>query len=288
MKQAKQRGSGWSIKLVFTLYKLFGYKFIYYLMYPVTFFYFIFSPNLRKIMKNYYNQLGLDYNSFIYFEHLRMFANCMVDRFISRQEPKSYSFEPNEIINHIDTLNNGCMMILSHYGGWATMQNNATFDNTVNVIMQEVLMESIKKIENSIEEKIKNVNVIDLSSGMIAVSVSIANAISKGEVIAMMGDRAVNKKHSLYVDFFGKKAAFNKNPFYIAYKNHLPIINVLVIHIGMQKYKVKALKIEMDYDLEEKEALQKSLKEYVEFYEDILKKYPNQWFNFYEFWEEEK
>lgn len=45
----KQRGSGWSIRLAFNLYKLFGYKFIYIIMYPVTFFYFI----LQKMLKNH-------------------------------------------------------------------------------------------------------------------------------------------------------------------------------------------------------------------------------------------
>ena len=47
----KQRGSGWSIKLAFNLYKLFGYKFIYIIMYPVTFFYFIFASNVKESLK---------------------------------------------------------------------------------------------------------------------------------------------------------------------------------------------------------------------------------------------
>ncbi|XQC05512.1 hypothetical protein ACOAJ8_11270 [Arcobacter cryaerophilus gv. pseudocryaerophilus] len=56
-----QRGSGWSIKLVFTLYKFFGYKFTYYLMYPVTFFYFIFASNVYKSLKIYYEKLNIPF-----------------------------------------------------------------------------------------------------------------------------------------------------------------------------------------------------------------------------------
>ena len=58
MNTTKQRGSGWSISLVFNLYKIFGYKFIYYLMYPVTFFYFIFATNVRDALKIYYKHLS--------------------------------------------------------------------------------------------------------------------------------------------------------------------------------------------------------------------------------------
>lgn len=92
MKQTKQRGSAWSIKLVFNLYKIFGYKFIYLLMYPVTFFYFMFASNVKEALKIYYSQLNLSFNNRVYFNHLRMFAICMVDRFISRLSPESYTF----------------------------------------------------------------------------------------------------------------------------------------------------------------------------------------------------
>ena len=64
---AKQRGSGWSIKLVFNLYKLFGYNFIYYLMYPVSFFYFLFAKNVRIALKDYYKNLDQEFNNWIYF-----------------------------------------------------------------------------------------------------------------------------------------------------------------------------------------------------------------------------
>ena len=77
-----QRGSGWSIKLVFTLYKFFGYKFTYYLMYPVTFFYFIFANNVYKSLKIYYEKLNIPFTKKIYYNHLFFFFMCMVDRFI--------------------------------------------------------------------------------------------------------------------------------------------------------------------------------------------------------------
>jgi predicted LPLAT superfamily acyltransferase len=57
MAKGKQRGSGWSIRLALSLYRLFGYKFIYYLQYPIAFFYFLVASNAKKPLKIYYKNL---------------------------------------------------------------------------------------------------------------------------------------------------------------------------------------------------------------------------------------
>ena len=61
-------------------------------MYPVSYFYFIFASNVKKSLKIYYKTLNLEFNNWVYFEHLRMFAMCLCDRFISKYDPSSYTF----------------------------------------------------------------------------------------------------------------------------------------------------------------------------------------------------
>ncbi|QKF83505.1 lipid A biosynthesis acyltransferase [Halarcobacter ebronensis] len=282
----KQRGSGWSIKLVYNLYRLFGYKFIYYLMYPVTFFYFIFAGNVKNALRIYYANLSLPFNNWIYFNHLRMFAICMVDRFISKVSPNSYTFIIEKRDELEKSLRSGLIMLLSHYGGWATSSNSAKVANKLNIVMKEVLLKEIKSIEESISNEVENINIIDLNEGGLSSSIQIANALLNEEVVAMMADRANDKKHTKSMEFFKKSASFNKNPFQIAYKMAKPIILFFVINEGLQKYRVEYLKLELDKTLKEEEAITKAMEEYVQVFERILKKNPNQWFNFYNFWRE--
>lgn len=281
----KQRGSGWSIKLVFNLYKLFGYKFVYYFMYPISFFYFIFAHNVRKSLKDYYNTLGLTFNNFVYFTHLRVFAVCMVDRFISKCDPSAYNFIYEEKEKLQKDLNKKTVLLFSHFGGWAASSNDPISDNTVNIVMKEITLDSIKSIEDSIEKKVSNTKVIDQSMGQIPVSIEIANAISNDEIIAIMSDRPTSEKYKYKIKFFNKDAYFNQNPFKIAFRTKTPIVAYFVIHKGIQEYSVKTVKINLDFNLNEKEAIHLAIKQYVELFEDILKEYPNQWFNFYNFWE---
>lgn len=282
--KTKQRGSGWSIKLVFNLYKLFGYKFIYYLMYPVTFFYFIFATNVKESLKIYYKHLGIELTNKRYFEHLRIFAITMVDRFITNVDPNSYTYIfDNEDIPH-NILNKSTILLQSHFGGWASSSNVSRTNNKIHIVMQEVLLDSIKKIENSLDVK-SNISIIDLNNGGLSVSIEIANALMNNEIVAMMGDRAFNTAGTISTTFLGEEADFNKNPFQIAYKMDIPILIYFVIYIDIKRYKIEYLKIVLDKNKTADEAIAEALKKYVCMYENILQKYPNQWLNFYDFWE---
>ena len=284
MAETIQRGSGWSIGRVLFLYRLFGYQFIYYLMYPVTFFYFIFAGNVKASLRIYYAHLGLPFNNRVYYTHLRTFAVCMVDRFITRIDPESYTYlyENREIPREI--LRHASILLQSHFGGWAASSNSSNIQNRLNIVMREVMLKDIKKIENSIESK-RDVRVIDLNRGTISASVQIANALLDDEVVAMMGDRAATEKAEIEIDFLGETARFNKSPFQIAYKMEKPILVYFVILIGMRRYRVAYLKIEMDRSKDEEEAILEALRSYAALYEKIIREYPDQWFNFYDFWE---
>lgn len=280
----KQRGSAWSINTVFFLYKTFGYKFIYYLMYFVIMFYFIFASNVKKPLKIYYKKLGIKFTAYIYYEHLRMFAVTMVDRFIAKYDPSAYSFhcENEEELKKI--LEKKTIVLFSHFGGWASSSSKPMSDNKINIVMQEALLDGIKKIEDSIDNKVENLNVIDLSKGAIPVSIEIANALSNNEIIAIMADRASSDKYKYEIDFLEGKGYFNENPFKIAYRTKTPLICYFVIFKSMQTYELKAQELKIDYTLKEKEATKKVMSEYVKLFEGVVRQYPNQWFNFYNFW----
>ena len=176
MQKGKQRGSGWSIKLALFLYKFFGYKVFYYLLYPITFFYFLVAKNAKEPLKIYYKNLGIELNNKIYFEHLRIFAVCLTDRFISKIHPEDYSFSYKNIDIPINILESGSILVYSHFGGWAASSSGAHIENKINIVMQEVMLEGIKELEKSIGLK-SQLNIIDLNQGALSVNIQIANAL---------------------------------------------------------------------------------------------------------------
>ncbi len=284
MESGKQRGSGWSIQLAVFLYRIFGYKFFYYLLYPITFFYFLVAKNIKESLKIYYENLGIEFKNKIYYEHLRVFAICMTDRFMSKIDPEDYTFEYDNIEIPIKILESGTILVYSHFGGWAASISGVHVKNKINIVMQEAMIDSIKKLEKSIGLK-SQLNIIDLNKGTLAVTVQIANALMNEEVVTIMADRASNKKAEMEAVFLNKKAKFNKNPFQIAYKTGKPILAYFIILTGMQKYRVEYIEINMDRSKTEDEAVKVALYQYVKKFEEIVRQYPNQWFNFFDFWE---
>ncbi len=284
MTERTQRGSGWSINLALNIYRFLGYKFLYYFMYPVTFFYFLVAKNAKVGLRAYYQHLNIEFTNKVYFNHLRLFAVCLVDRFISKIDPEHYRFSYENREVPVKMLESGAILLYSHFGGWAASSNSAKVNNKINIVMKESMLEDIKKLEDRIDAE-SNLNVIDLDKGTLAVSIEIANALLNDEVVAIMADRASNEKAELVMPFLGEKAKFNKNPFQVAYKVDKPILVYFIIWVGIQHYKVEYMRIDMDKTKNEEKAIATAMTIYVDKLEDIVSAYPNQWFNLYDFWE---
>jgi predicted LPLAT superfamily acyltransferase len=282
--QTKQRGSGWSIKLAMNLYKLLGYRVLYYAMYPTAFFYFLVASNVKEALRDYYKTIGITFNNKVYYEHLRVFAICLVDRFVTKVDPENYNFEYDDIETPKKILSSGSILIYSHFGGWAASSSGVHVSNKINMVMEEAMIEGIRKIEDTMEIE-SQLNIIDVNKGTIHVSIEIANALMNDEVVAIMADRASNEKAEMEMPFFNKLAPFNKNPFQVAYKVNKPILAYFIVLTGMQRYKVEYIHIKMDKNKKENEAVEEALLNYIEKFEEIIKAYPNQWFNLYKFWE---
>ena len=253
-------------------------------MYPVTFFYFLVAKNAKVGLRAYYRHLNIEFTNKVYFNHLRLFAVCLVDRFISKIDSEQYHFSYDNRDVPVKILESGAILLYSHFGGWAASSNSAKMNNKINIVMKESMLEGIKKLEDKISTE-SNLNVIDLDKGTLGVSIEIANALLNDEVVAIMADRASNEKAEYIMPFLGEDAKFNKNPFQVAYKVDKPILVYFIIWVGIQHYKVEYIRIDMDKSKDEEKAIATALTIYVEKLEEIVRAYPNQWFNLYDFWE---
>ncbi|MDR2100666.1 MAG: lysophospholipid acyltransferase family protein [Campylobacteraceae bacterium] len=278
----KQRGSGWSIRLALWVYKNFGYKTLFVLLYPITFIYYLKAQNTRKALKLYYKKIGIKYTQWRYFEHLRKFAVVMTDRFITKCDPSLYHLiEDRQTL--VKELKKGCVLLFSHFGGWSVVPSLLIIDNLkVHIIMQEVIKEDIKVIEENLRNNQKtNVHILDLAHiSKLESSIKIAEALMEKEVVSMMGDRANNPKHTISVDFFGSLAEFNKTPFEIAQKADVPLMAFFVTYVKARTYKLEYVKIKVNENIEN------MVEEYAKAYERIIRAAPDQWFNLYDFWKE--
>lgn len=121
-----------------------------------------------------------------------------------------------------------------------------------------------------------HVNMIPVSSDWSHVFV-LNEALQKGNIVSMPGDRIFGSPRCITCRFFGTPAKFPLGPFILAVQRNIPLLAVFVMKTGAKTYRIHVRRLKGD----NKEALAQC---YADELEKIIKQYPTQWFNFYNFW----
>ena len=275
----KQYGNVLGHKIIIALYKVLGYKVVSFILNFVAFYYALFTPSVRKSLESYYERVGVALTFFTYFKHIRYFAHSIFDRFISRIAVGEITFI-RENSEAFISMQEGGVALLSHVGGWATAAHSLDAKiPPMHMVMREEQQEKIKRLER--EKKHSNesgVKIIDLNDGAIAANIQIANVIMNKEIVAMMTDRIADASKTVEVTFLGSKVAINRNPFDIAFRFKKKLVATFAVSEKPKVYKMIFREIEL-----QNKSLEEIAQEYMNILEDIIKIYPNQWYNFYDF-----
>ncbi len=282
--EIKQYGSIIGTKIILLFYKIFGYKIPAFMVNFIALYYTITTTSVKKDLQSYYDHLGIKLDLKQYYKHIRFFSFSIFDRFISRTNPSDIKIDK---VNSkaFYKLSNGGIVLLSHFGGWAIAANALQDDKlpTVNIVMKESTKEDLKKVEKKeIRNNEKHVHIIDLNKGGINAYIKIANTLMGGEIIAFMADRVVDPTKIVTVKFLNVKINLNKSPFDIAIKTKKPIMAIFIVNIGLQHYKLMVIDIHS-----ENKTVESLAQIYANTLEKLIKKYPEQWYNFYDFFKQQ-
>ncbi len=140
-------------------------------------------------------------------------------------------------------------------------------------------------MKNSIEKQNQQVNIIDLKWRWNYFFYQNCECLNGRPSSSYDADRANDKKYHKKLDFFNKKAGFNKNPFQIAYKLKKSILVFFVVYTKKQTYRIKHLKIELDYSKKEDLAVEIAMKEYINIFRKNFKRVSKSMVQFLQFWE---
>ena len=275
----KQYGNALGHKIILAVYNIFGYGFVSFILNFVAMYYVLFTPSIKKSLESYYKHLGLKLTYRAYFKHIKLFSLSVLDRFISRMKPDELLFE-RENKDVFMSLQEGGIVLLSHIGGWATAAHSMKADiPPMNIVMHEATKDKISEVEKSKRRHNEgHVKIIDLNQGAIPANIQIANALMNKEIIAMMADRVTDPKKVVEVEFLGSKVLINRNPFDIAYRFKKVLVVTFVILVEEKHYKLVFKNISLN-----EKSLEEIAQEYMDILTDIIKIYPNQWYNFFDF-----
>ncbi|RLA70127.1 MAG: hypothetical protein DRG24_07365 [Epsilonproteobacteria bacterium] len=285
---AKYRGSPLGIKLIITLYNQFGYAGIKWLVWIVALFYAIISRAKRSELDSYYKAVGLESAFSTYFRHIHAFSLNIFDRFVANESTQEKLTIERVNVEAFQALHkSGGILTLSHHGNWAqSFKIFQTYDVKLNIIGDEAIDEGIQKLETQGDAN-RRINIISMKEGMQAM-LDIARAINNQEIIIIMVDRITQENKTVNVDFLGKKTCLNSGAFEIARMRNTPMLGCDIVRDGDEKLKVQFSDIIISQQTDKEKIIPDLAQQYANFLEKVVREYPLQWFNFYEFWEEKE
>lgn len=115
----------------------------------------------------------------------------------------------------------------------------------------------------------------------------IDQALQKGEIVSMPADRIFGSQKKLSLPFMGQTADFPYGPFSVATLHGLNVLVLHVIKIKSLTYKIYVTPLDYDKDAPRQEQINQLATGYAAEVERIVKIYPTQWYNYFEFWNNE-
>jgi len=211
---------------------------------------------------------------------------------------KKYQFKFGNYQEFLDILNSdqGTIMIGAHVGNWETgAPFFADYGKKINIVIYDAEHRKIKEMleKNGIEKEYK---FIPVNKDNLEHVFKITEVLNKKEYVCFQGDRYVNTERLLTCDFMGKPAQFPAGPFLLAARMKVPVVFYFAMREPKRTYHFhfssEALPARGGVPRrgevvggKKKRPEQLLLEEYAKALEDIVKQYPEQWFNYYKFWQ---
>lgn len=284
--QGKSRGSVIGLKVYVFFIKTFGLYFSYFVLLFVAAYFIVFSFSSTK-STYYLFRKRLKYPKFTaalnVYKSYFTFGKIQLDKVaIATGSKHKYTFEFDGI-QHIQDLlkqGKGGILLTAHIGNFNLAKQ--FFDDqidpaSVNLVMSDFEHQQIKNYMESVTGK-ASLKTIVLKEDLSHIF-EMRKALDRNELLVFAADRYLKGSKTYTAEFLGKETQFPQGPFKLAVRNGIP---VLFVHIMREK--------NFHYHFYARPATgnentgKELLKLYLDNLESMVKKYPHQWYNYYDYW----
>lgn len=282
----KSKGTLLGYKIfVFSIKKL-GIKTSYIVLVFVAFYYFLFLKKSNQAIFYYFNsKLNMPYfkSKIMVYKSYFTFGQTIIDKIAisaGLRNKFTYEFDGVDILNQLLKEKKGGVLISAHIGNFEIAEHffgEIDYDCQINLVTTDNEHSVIKEYLKTVTKK-SSIKFIFIKEDMSHIF-EINNALSRNELICFTGDRYFEGTKCLTAPILGEDANFPAGPFLIASRLKVPVVFVYVMKEANLHYHLYARRADTKY--RDEKAL---LATYIESVEAMLKIYPLQWFNYFNFW----
>lgn len=283
-------GTPFMQKALIMLFKVVPIEVIYGVMALVVPFYMLFNRKGYLAMYHFFRQrLGKSALSAVWHVYRNHFAfgQVVLDRFATYAGVRfKLSIDGNENFLRLNAGEKGFMMLSSHVGnyeqaGYVLKSDRKSFNALVYAGESATVMKGRNR-----QFADSNIHMIPVQADMSHLFI-INNALDEGNIVSMPADRCFGSQKSVGCQFFGATAQFPLGPFATAVQKEVPALAVMVMKEGSRRYRAFVRPLAVDTALPHRKQMAALAQNFANELETIVRRYPHQWYNYYEFWDGE-
>ena len=284
----KSKGTVLGYKIFVFFIKNISVRAAYGILYFVAFYYTLFSRKSSKATFNYFHKRqGFSYFKAVLavYKSYFVFGQTLIDKTaISAGLRNKFTYEFDGIENIKNLLKNkkGGILISAHVGNFEIAEyflGEIDEESQINLVTTDQEHAQIKEYLEKVTAK-STLKFILIKEDLSHIY-QINNALGANELVCFTGDRYFEGSKYLEEELLGATAKFPAGPFLLGSRLRTPVLFVYVMKETAKHYHLFARTTEVKH-----RDAQGLLKKYTESVDWILKKYPYQWFNYFDFWNE--
>ena len=224
------------------------------------------------------------------FQHVLNFARVTLDRVLLLSgRTKGFQVEVHglDALDALVAQGRGCVLLGSHLGSFEVLRMVA-HDCPVPVrpLMFRRNAGALTRLFEQIAPALHR-DIIDI--GATSAMLRAHEAVARGEVVAMLADRAPTDRKVVTLPFLGGEAAFPAGPILLAATLGTPTLLFFGLRTGHRRYRVQ-FEVFADPVRLRRETREADIRTWVSRYaarlEEECRTHPFNWFNFYPFWKD--
>ncbi len=298
-RKAPERGTVLGIRAVVWLSRAFGRGAAKVILGGISWYYALTDGDARRASRDYLTRLGEPARLAQIARHLWIFARVTLDRFLFLCD-KTEEFEVHlhgheRIVAALEprvdgtgTTRKGALLLGSHVGSFDAMRAFARkYDVPISIVADFKNAARINALFAELNPNLK-AKMIALDPESAATALEIKACIDAGELVAILADRTTSdERRNVEVSFLGAPALLPTGPYVLAHVLKCPVFLVYSIFSPENRYDLYCEEF-ADAVVLPRGDRQAAILDYAQRYasrlEEIVRKAPLNWFNFYDFW----
>jgi predicted LPLAT superfamily acyltransferase len=290
-QDVSEKGSVLGIRVVVAVARLLGRRAAGWMVRLAAVWYALFHPSVRRASRAYLRRLGAGAGLRDVVHHVFTFAQVATDRiFLVAGEVERFRIarQGDGLLFALRDQGRGALLLMSHMGSFEILRTLSRERKLpINVLgyfrNATRINDALRRIDPTVDARLIEIRPNDPSFVF-----EVEDRIRRGEMVGTMGDRVGFDGKSVRVPFLGAEASFPTGPYLLAAALRCPVLLGFGLYRAPDRYDLYAEPfadaIVLPRGPEREAVLGDLATRYARRVEHYCRAYPDNWFNFYDFW----